>query len=369
MAGRRSPSRVCFCFVTTLFFFSIFPALWISQALRISAANRGPASTFNYVPFDQGLERRRIYVDAMLTSVDFPGMTMAVEWSVAIDHNSDYASSDAYDNNNISINPTLVSSGYYIGKNGLWKAQTRQSPVRTDMHVFTSYSYAPGLKGYHCSGLLCYPFDRYRAYTSFFGREVLTNRAAPLGIMTKSGSVVGLEMTIPRIRDDEATVIVQRTTIVVAYCLILIITFWLITLMITLLTITTVVFRFRQKNEIVVVPIGTVFAGIQLRSSMPGVPEGFGCILDILGLLPCLVLLSISAIAMISIYIFVDPDDPSRRALTWSELENTLHQRVQYAWNTAVEWVQRIWFRILITRKLRRALEIPAVDIARQTRV
>ncbi|KAK0468770.1 hypothetical protein IW261DRAFT_1597950 [Armillaria novae-zelandiae] len=100
--------------------------------------------------------------------------------------------------------------------------------------------------------------------------------------------------------------------------------------MITLLTITTVVFCFRQKNEIVVVPIGTVFAGIQLRSSVPGVPEGFGtsflvlhkastqictvhlgCILDILGLVPCL-------------------DLP---------------------------------------RKFRRALEIPVVDIARQTRV
>ncbi len=36
----------------------------------------------------------------------------------------------------------------------------------------------------------------------------------------------------------------------------------LITLIITLLTITTVVFRFRQRNEIVVVLIGTVFAGI-----------------------------------------------------------------------------------------------------------
>ncbi|KAK0468811.1 hypothetical protein IW261DRAFT_1612761 [Armillaria novae-zelandiae] len=267
----------------------------------------------------------------------------------------------------MSTNPILVSSGYYTGKNGLWTPQTRQSPVRTEMHVFMSYSYAPGLRGYHCSGLFCYPFDRYRAYTSFFGREALTNRAAPLGIMTKSGTNFssGLEMTIPRIRDDEATMIVQCTTIVVAYCLILIITFWLITLMITLLTITTVDFRFLQKNEIAVVLVGTVFAGIQLRSLMPGVPEGFGCILDILGLLPCLVLLSISAIAMISIYIFIDPDDPSRRALTWSELENTLHQCVQYAWNTAMELVQRIWFRSLIARKLRRALEIPAVDIAR----
>ncbi|KAK0468771.1 hypothetical protein IW261DRAFT_1426089 [Armillaria novae-zelandiae] len=212
-------------------------------------------------------------------------MTMVVEWSVAIDQcmtNScttvnifvdattqvffhDSRKGNAYDNN-VSINPTLVLSGYYIRKNGLWKPQTRQGPVRTEMHVFTSYSYTPGLKGYRCSGLFCYPFDCYRAYTSFFGQEALTNRAAPLGIMTKSGSNFssGLEMMIPRIHDDEATVIVQRTTIIVAYCLILIITFWLITLMITLLTITTVIFRFQQKNEIIAVPIWTVFAGIQL---------------------------------------------------------------------------------------------------------
>ncbi len=46
--------------------------------------------------------------------------------------------------------------------------------------------------------------------------------------------------------------------------------------MICLITIATVVFGFRQRNEIVVVPIGNVFAFTQLRSSMPGAPEGFG---------------------------------------------------------------------------------------------
>lgn len=39
--------------------------------------------------------------------------------------------------------------------------------------------------------------------------------------------------------------------------------------------IATVVFGFRQRNEIIVVPIGTVFTFTQLRSSMPGAPEGF----------------------------------------------------------------------------------------------
>jgi len=67
----------------------------------------------------------------------------------------------------------------------------------------------------------------------------------------------------------------------------------LVTLMICLIMITTVFFGFRQRNEVVVVPIGTVFAFTQLRSTMPGAPEGFGDILDFAGVLPCLVLLSI----------------------------------------------------------------------------
>ncbi len=46
--------------------------------------------------------------------------------------------------------------------------------------------------------------------------------------------------------------------------------------MICLIMITTVVFGYRQRNKIVVVPIGTVFAFTQLWSTMPGAPDGFG---------------------------------------------------------------------------------------------
>ncbi|KAK0492502.1 hypothetical protein EDD18DRAFT_1108887 [Armillaria luteobubalina] len=93
----------------------------------------------------------------------------------------------------------------------------------------------------------------------------------------------------------------------------------MITLMICLIMIATVFFGFRQRNEIIVVPIGTVFAFTQLRTSMPGAPEGF----DFAGILPCLVLLSISSIAMIGMYLFDNPDNPSRKVLTWSEIHNT----------------------------------------------
>ncbi len=46
--------------------------------------------------------------------------------------------------------------------------------------------------------------------------------------------------------------------------------------MIYLVMIMTVGFSFQQRNEIVVIPVGTVFAFTQLHLMMPGVPDGFG---------------------------------------------------------------------------------------------
>ncbi len=153
----------------------------------------------------------------------------------------------------------------------------------------------------------------------------------------------------------------QRNTLVIVYCLVITFTFCpssfptlsrtmpltscirigLLTLMICLIMIATVVFSFRQRNEIVVVPIGMVFAFTQLRSSMPGIPDGFGMSFlffnsqhglcsncstsrqynwyilfilyasvnlstfgtDFVGLLPCLILLSISVGASCHSYV------------------------------------------------------------------
>ncbi|KAK0468797.1 hypothetical protein IW261DRAFT_1677261 [Armillaria novae-zelandiae] len=130
------PSTSCKLFVTRQAAIDIITR-WISMH-----AIRGGGQTRKALITASRLFSDKIYVDAMLPSVEFPGMTMAVEWSVAIDQ-----------------------------------------------------GYAPGLKGYHCSGLFCYPFDRYghqsecsvtqftpwatwytsyRTYTSFFGREALS---------------------------------------------------------------------------------------------------------------------------------------------------------------------------------------------------
>lgn len=40
--------------------------------------------------------------------------------------------------------------------------------------------------------------------------------------------------------------------------------------------ITSVFFGFRQRSEVMVIPVATLFAFTQLRQSMPGAPPGFG---------------------------------------------------------------------------------------------
>ena len=50
----------------------------------------------------------------------------------------------------------------------------------------------------------------------------------------------------------------------------------LITIILMLVMIGTVFFRFKQKAEVLVIPVATLFAFTQLRDSMPGAPDGFG---------------------------------------------------------------------------------------------
>jgi hypothetical protein len=50
----------------------------------------------------------------------------------------------------------------------------------------------------------------------------------------------------------------------------------MITIILLLVMLTCVFFGFRQKGEVLVIPVATLFAFTQLRGSMPGAPAGFG---------------------------------------------------------------------------------------------
>jgi len=50
----------------------------------------------------------------------------------------------------------------------------------------------------------------------------------------------------------------------------------MITIILLLVMITTVFFGFKQRGEVLLIPVATLFAFTQLRQTMPGAPEGFG---------------------------------------------------------------------------------------------
>ncbi|KAK0215412.1 hypothetical protein IW262DRAFT_1511071 [Armillaria fumosa] len=199
------------------------------------------------------------------------------------------------------------------------------------------------LSSSHAS-LVYYPFDSYKAAMFAFAQDSLTNESISLVIGSISALFPGLKISTDVVSDSlaylevvqpgqrviDVVVTIQRSNLVIGYCLVITLTFWLFTLMICLIMIATVVFGFRQRNEIIVIPVGTVFSFTQLRSSMPGAPEGFGDILDFAGLLPCLVLLSISAVTMVGIYLFANPDNPSRRPFPWREFRCMLRDKSEH---------------------------------------
>ncbi|PBK86134.1 hypothetical protein ARMGADRAFT_1086889 [Armillaria gallica] len=228
--------------------------------------------------------------------------------------------SDSYSNRR-PTDPT------FIFKNNSTDLQANVPIFRTD-HLLHNPDFGYYDWKFSPASLVYYPFDCYIAKIRAFAQDAVTNQSVSLDLISLSGLVPGLKITSDISSDSLKDAVIsigvniQRSTLVIGYCLIITVTFWLVTLMICLIMISTVVFGFQQRNEIVVVPIGTVFAFTQLRSTMPGASEGFGDILDFAGLLPCLVLLSICAVTMAGIYLFADPHDPARRPFTWEEMRN-----------------------------------------------
>ncbi|KAK0477782.1 hypothetical protein IW261DRAFT_1484063 [Armillaria novae-zelandiae] len=386
MANRRRHSRVLCCFLTSLAFVIVVPTLWIDLLLRLPPSSTSGISNTTVWDASSKSLSRTIILQADVVSVDILQTTMVTEWSIIGDtcinpdvnnnctainifFDTNFSPSDPrHDNgpysNNRPTDPIFIWNATDFGR-GRTNFNSNSLTFRAELTLFTN----------DVSYLSAYPFDSYYADIIIFAQDVLTNDSVSVNLSTSYGLITGIKTTtdavecpswrpenysLPFLQGLQGAIHIytnlQRSPLVIAYCLIITITFWMVTLVICLIMIATVFFGFRQRNEIVVVPIGTVFAFTQLRASMPGAPDGFGDILDFAGLLPCLVLLSISAITMVGIYLFADPDDPSRRAFTWSELKDTLHYYIQNVWDTCKDLVQRARFRVLSARWKRKGV-------------
>ncbi|KAK0477784.1 hypothetical protein IW261DRAFT_1420635 [Armillaria novae-zelandiae] len=239
----RSSRRVLYCFIASLLFVCIVPTVCITLALRLH-----PGGELSYVrdPVSDGLNRA-VYLHAVAITADISRTTTLVDRDIVMDTCvtsnctevniffdtdlfPDAKHEDSSYSNNKPTNPIFVwnVTDLNIGMDA-YLSRDNDPTFLTELIIYPEYDYTQHALDRSHASLVYYPFDRMPSST------LLSSPTFSMG---------------------------------------------LVTLMICLIMIATVVFGFRQRNEIVVVPIGTVFAFNQLRSSMPGAPDGFG---DILG--------------------------------------------------------------------------------------
>ncbi|RXW17704.1 hypothetical protein EST38_g8158 [Candolleomyces aberdarensis] len=194
------------------------------------------------------------------------------------------------------------------------------------------------------SSLIFYPFDAYTAEIIFFARENRTGNTVGVSIKQTRGIAVygiivllsktpclsvvtyicrGLETEFGHTFNSdvppglvEATITLTRSTLVKSYSIVSTIAIWLITIILALVMITTVFFGFKQRGEVLLIPVATLFAFTQLRQSMPGAPDGFGDIVDLVGIVPCLALLALTAAFSLGAFILTDPTNMPRQ-VSW----------------------------------------------------
>ncbi|KAK0462165.1 hypothetical protein IW261DRAFT_1528442 [Armillaria novae-zelandiae] len=354
--------RIWQCFFFSLGFAIVAPIICISLGVEVHprefhyrSSSSSPGD--NSASGSEGNENQIIYLHADLMSADLKKGTVVLDWSIVDDscYYTDYqcTSANIYFDANLLQQSTTSTGGGSPSNNNCPTDPTFIWNITADMNdtysnypmfqtmaiIFNPFSLQQSQNKHpishsHTSNVY-YPFDHYTAVVFCHAEEGTTNDPINLRLNDTGGLVGSLQITAEVVDPSEFSsddvkelvfvqISLQRSTLVIWYCIVITITFWLVTLTICLIMIMTVGFRFRQRNEIVVVPVTIVFAFVQLHSTMPGAPDGFGDILDFVGVLPCLVLLSICVVTMVGIYIFTDPTKESRRELTWSGLVQAL---------------------------------------------
>lgn len=163
--------------------------------------------------------------------------------------------------------------------------------------------------------LQSYPWDQYYARIYIFATDAHSGASVPLSMGQTAGLPVGfmsqLKTGSTSAKNPHAIsidVTFSRGLVVRMYAVIIIISIWLITLVVLAAFIFSIILGRKLPREVMIVPITTLFTFTQLRETLPGAPVGFGAIIDFVGILPCLALLSICSVGMIGIFLFRNPE-------------------------------------------------------------
>ncbi|OSD06806.1 hypothetical protein PYCCODRAFT_1463966 [Trametes coccinea BRFM310] len=163
--------------------------------------------------------------------------------------------------------------------------------------------------------LQSYPYDKYVTKLVFFAEEAATNESVSIAIVKTTGIAVGFNVqlqNITEIRDNFETVTknieVTRGPVVRLYALFIVLIVWLVTLTFMATCVMNVFFGKGISSGVLVLPVGTLFAFTQLRATLPGAPEGFGAVIDFVGILPCLAILTFCSVLMTAVFLLRDPE-------------------------------------------------------------
>ncbi|KAF5317933.1 hypothetical protein D9619_012171 [Psilocybe cf. subviscida] len=257
------------------------------------------ARDFSYTPapWVSAFPGRTILFEVVLVDADPKTRLMIMDWQILGEKSSDCSSSNLkactdidifFDDNLLSTSTTQSRTNnrptepiFHFNSTALAiNDPVANTPTfRTELALFSP--------GNHQSSLIFYPFDRYSAEIFVFAQDSNTKELVGIeihrtrGIATgfKTVAVSGSDTTIPAGMID-VIIEVRRGNLVKSFSVVATISIWMITVILLLVMITCVFFGFRQKSEVLCIPVGTLFAFTQLRASMPGAPEGFGDLLD-----------------------------------------------------------------------------------------
>ncbi|KAF8810243.1 hypothetical protein BYT27DRAFT_7253830 [Phlegmacium glaucopus] len=314
--------------VSCLGFLILSPAISVLLGLKLHARD------FQYLDNKSTFDGRTVLLEVVLISVNPLTSTMILDWTFIGESQSDCSPSNLtacsdinifFDNNLLrSADPSLLRTSdrpsqpifRFNASAFVLKDIVANTPTfRTELALFSP--------GNHQSSLIYYPFDIYSAEIFTFAQDTSTNATMGLRLANTRGIAAGFKtntITRPNVNIPagmvDIVITISRGNLIMAYSIVATIAIWMITLILLLVMITTVLFGFRQKGEVLVIPVATLFAFTQLRQTMPGAPPGFGDIIDFVGLLPCLALLSLSAAFTLGAFILTDPTDHPLR-LSW----------------------------------------------------
>jgi len=256
--------------------------------------------------------KRVISLSMFPESIDFESNTISLNWKIIGDSGCfPYSGVDCSDVDIIMQN--IQSSRPSTPMNALPNPTTyRWSPKGDSVtqnasfpltSLTTSYPLVMGVLMTHV--LQHYPLDIYRIECRLRGLNSLTGVDVDVRVMLCPGYTAGsLDIKFESPENAAVSIRISRRQLVWGYAFVIMVAIWMITLIFAFVAAHAVIFGSDRRVDVLVVPVGALFAFPQLRSTLPGIPEV--SILDYVCFLPCLGVLSFSAALTLAVIMFTD---------------------------------------------------------------